>query len=288
MIKIGPVGYSQIFLDDGYKSSLDVPVWLNKNGLTAYEYSFDYGFNLKEETAKKLGEIAEQNSVLMSIHAPFYINFANENDEMIQKSFGYLTRCIEYLRLFNGRDIVFHTASCGKLNRDKALDVTNKNMDIFLDLLHSRNYVDKTLCPETMGKQAQIGTYKEIIDLCTKDEILIPTFDFGHINCILGGALKSEDDFKKIIDYGIEKLGYEKMERCHIHFSKIEYSETNNEVRHLDFSDEKFGPNVEPLLNVLVEYNLSPTIICESKNKMMEDALKIKESYFKILKCNNK
>ena len=283
MIKIGPVGFSKIFLNDGHSTSFEVPAWLSSHGLSAYEYSFDHGFNLKEEGAKRLGEQASLNNVLMSIHAPFYINFANPSQEMIEKSFGYLFRCIEYLRLFGGRDIVFHTASCGKLERSVALELTANRMDMFLEQLYKKGYTDKTLCPETMGKTAQIGTYKEIVDLCMKDKLLIPTFDFGHINCLMGGGLKTEDDFRKIIDYGIEKLGKEKMDRCHIHFSKIEYSESNNEVKHLDFSDTIYGPNVEPLLNVLVDYNMSPTIICESRDMMMEDALKIKDAYDKIL-----
>ncbi|WDU84287.1 hypothetical protein [Caloramator sp. Dgby_cultured_2] len=54
--KFGPSGISDSFYEDGYKSSIDYPMWLNKMGLELYEYSFGRGINLKEETAIKIGE----------------------------------------------------------------------------------------------------------------------------------------------------------------------------------------------------------------------------------------
>ena len=52
-----------------------------------------------------------------------------------------------------------------------------------------------------MGKFLQIGTWKEIIDLCALDEHLIPTFDFGHINSLTQGGLKTKEQYKEIFEY---------------------------------------------------------------------------------------
>lgn len=38
MIRFGPSGNSESFYDQGYKSSVDMPEWLAKMGLDAYEY----------------------------------------------------------------------------------------------------------------------------------------------------------------------------------------------------------------------------------------------------------
>ena len=43
----------------------------------------------------------------------------------------------------------------------------------------------------------QIGTWKEVVDLCKLSNCLVPTFDFGHINSIQQGSLKRKEDFKK-------------------------------------------------------------------------------------------
>ena len=277
-IRFGPAGNSSIFYESGYKHSVDAPRFCKENGLSAYEYSFGRGFTMSSETASQLGSEACKYDILISLHAPYYINLANESDEMAEKSFAYITKGFEYLKLVNGRDYVVHLGSCGKLDRQAALDLTSKRLDTVLGLLYDNNYDSFKLCPETMGKYLQIGSYKEIIDYCKRDKMLIPTFDFGHINCVMQGALKTVDDYKRIIDYGIDNLGSEKMNNCHIHFSKIEYSD-KGEIKHLTLDDNVYGPDFEPLVHVLKEYKMTPTIISESKERMMEDAMLLRDMY---------
>ena len=139
------------------------------------------------------------------------------------------------------------------------------------------------LCPETMGKPMQIGSYKEIIDLCTLHQNFVPTFDFGHINAITHGGLQTEEDYLKIFNYSIEKLGHEKTKHCHIHFSKIEFG-AKGEIRHLNYDDVVYGPDFTPLANAIKTLNLQPHIICESKDFMAEDACVLKNIYEKAMK----
>jgi len=281
-VRFGPSGNSKIFFDSGLKKSIDAPYWCKQNGLSAYEYSFGRGFTLSMETAKLLGDNAKENDITLSLHAPYYVNFANESDEMAKKSIGYITKGLEYMKVMGARDYVVHLASCGKLDRQKALYLTDKRLDECLEEVYKNNLQDAGfICPETMGKYLQIGTYNEIIDFCKKDKILVPTFDFGHINCIMQGNLKTVDDYKKIFDYSFDVLGEDKTKNCHIHFSKIEFSE-KGEIKHLTLDDDKYGPNFEPLARIIKDYNLTPVIICESKDMMMEDALKLREIYNSI------
>lgn len=285
-LRFGPSGNSKIFYDAGYKHSVDAPKFCSELGLSAYEYSFGRGFTMSLETAKVLGQEAKKNNILLSMHAPYYINFANPSDEMAQKSFQYVKKGMEYIQASQGRDLVVHLASCGKLDRSQALLLTQKRLNECLKVIYDSNLANAGyICPETMGKYMQIGTYKEIIDFCATDKILIPTFDFGHINCIMQGDLKTEDDYKRIFDYSFEKLGEYKTKNCHIHFSKIEYSD-KGEIKHLNLSDTQFGPEFEPLAHVISKYNLTPTVISESKEMMMEDALKLKEIYDSCQKIN--
>lgn len=282
MVRFGPSGNEQIFYDEGNKHSVQAPQWLKQKGLSAYEFSFGRGFTVKEETAKKIGEEAKKNNILVSAHAPYYINLANPDEEMIQKSFGYITRGLQLLDCFGGTDYVIHAGSCGKLERSKALEILKINLKRAIDIVKSENLLKggKRICPETMGKPQQIGTYEEIIDLCTIDECLVPTFDFGHINALTGGQLKTYDDYKKIFDLAIEKLG-DRAKTCHIHFSKIEYG-AKGEIKHLNYDDTIYGPDFEPLAKVIKDMDLSPTIICESKDRMTTDSLIMKNIYDRI------
>ena len=281
-ICIGPSGNSQIFYDAGFKKSIDAPKFLKNIGLNAYEYSFGRGFTMGADKAIKLGEEGVKNNVKISLHAPYYINFANPSDEMIQKSIEYVKNSIKYLQYFQGEKIVVHTASTGKVSREQAiLRVKQTLTECIKQIKENFDMTGKYICLETMGKYQQIGTYQEIIDLCCMDDIFLPAFDFGHINCVLQGGLKTEEDYEKVFNYSFEKLGEFKTKNCHIHFSKIEYG-AKGEIKHLDFTDTVYGPEFEPLAKVIKKLNLTPSIICESKDKMMEDALTIKQIFDKV------
>ncbi len=282
MIKFGPAGNCEMFYGEGNKSSMQAAKWLKEKGLNAYEYSFGKGILLSDETALLIAQEMKEHGITISAHAPYFINFANPSDEMAEKSFAYVVESLRKLRLLGGNHLVVHPASCGKMTRDEAVNLTKKRLTNLKDILIENGFDDMYVCLETMGKSAQIGTYEEIIDFCTIYDKYIPTFDFGHINALTNGMLKGEDDYEKIIKLSIDKLGYERMKNVHIHFSKIEYT-SKGEVKHLTFDDTVYGPEFLPLAKVIKKYKLEPMIICESKGTQTRDAILMKEMYNSVI-----
>ena len=289
-ILFGPAGNSQSFYDQGHSSTMEAPKWLTEQGadkfsggLDLFEYSFGQGYRMSAETAEKLGEEFKKFGIEVSLHAPYFINFANPDELMYEKSLGYVKTGIKFLKAFGAKRFVFHSGSCGKEIRENAIKLMTDRFKEFMPLFEQELDADMFLCPETMGKNMQIGTWKEIIDLCTISEKLIPTFDFGHINALTQGTLKTEEDFQRIFDYSFEKLDAERTKNAHIHFSKIQFG-AKGEIRHLTFDDTVYGPNFEPLANVLIKNDLSCHVICESNGTMAEDSVTMKKIYLDKLK----
>ncbi len=287
MVLFGPSGCGEEFYNEGHKGLLEVPKWIKEYGLDAYEYSFGHGYQMSSDMATKAGQLFKEYGIKLSLHAPFYINFANPDEEMYAKTIGYIYTGIKFLKAFGADRLVFHSASCGKLTREEALKLTSERFKETFGKLEEEGAFDGSflLCPETMGKTMQIGDYKEVVDLCTINSNLVPTFDFGHINSIEQGGMKSKEDFKRVIDYSIEKLGFEKTNNSHIHFSKIQYG-PKGEIRHLNYDDVVYGPEFDGLAEVLVEYDLSPRVICESMSMMPHDAKLMKKIYLNTLDKN--
>ena len=282
-VLFGPSGAGEEFYNQGFKTILDVPKWIKNYGLDAYEYSFGHGYNMSTEKAKEAGDLFKEFDIKLSLHAPFYINFANPSEEMYLKTQGYLYTGVRFLNAFGADKLVFHPASCGKLDRKEALELTRKRFDETFNKMDQEGILEGLfLCPETMGKSMQIGTWKEVIDLCLVNSHLTPTFDFGHINSIEQGALKTKDDIKKILEYCIEKLGLERTNACHIHFSKIQYG-PKGEIKHLNYDDSTFGPEFDPLAEALIDLKIYPRVICESMSQMPHDALIMKKIYNNLL-----
>ncbi len=282
MILFGPSGNSEGFFAAGLKSSEQSAVWVKNMGLDAFEYSFGRGVLMSEEKALSIGKAFAENNVKISVHAPYYINFSNPEPEMIDKSIGYVIKSAEMVALMGGNRIIIHPATQGKDTRENAFNRALDNFKRLTDVIYATNMDNLLYCPETMGKYAQLGTVEEITKICKIDKIYIPTVDFGHVNSREGGSLKTKEDFKDRLQFMIDELGYDRMKHFHVHFSKIQYG-AKGEIRHLNFDDEVYGPEFEPLADALIDLELEPVIICESAGMQDLDALYMKNYYFSKL-----
>lgn len=277
--RFGPAGNSISFTAMGYKHSLDVPDYLNKMGLDAFEYQCGRGVNIGLDKAKALGEKARENNIVLSLHAPYYISMSSVEEEKRLNSVKYILDSAKAVNAMGGNRIIVHTGSCGKISREYALQLALDTMKIALKALDENGLGNIRICPETMGKINQLGTLDEVLSLCELDERLLPCIDFGHLNARTLGGLKTYKDFEEIFDSIENRLGESRLKEFHSHFSKIEYT-TGGEKKHLTFEDEVFGPNFEPIMDLCVKKNCSTTFICESDGTQAEDAKQMKDYYW--------
>ena len=279
MTYFGPSGNSESFYAEGYKSSLQMPKWLNERGLDAYEYQCAKGVKITEETARKLGSEAKENNIRLSIHSPYYINIATDDEEKRVKSVKYITDTLLAASYMGATKIVVHSGACSKMERKTAMEYAKKTLRIALDEAKNLHVDHIHICPETMGKINQLGDLDEVIELCQLDDSLIPTIDFGHLNARTFGGLKEDEDFLEIFDKIENKLGYDRLNSFHAHFSRIEFTPGGGEKKHHTFKDTMYGPEFLPVAKILYKKNISPTFICESNGTMAEDALEMKKMY---------
>lgn len=281
--KFGPAGNSNSFTQMGYKGSLQVPEYLERMGLDAFEYQCGRGVNIGEDKARELGRLAAEKGITLSLHAPYYISMSSVEEEKRLNSINYILSSARAVDFMGGNRIVVHTGSCGKISRDTALELAIDTMKKALDALDNENLGHIHICPETMGKVNQLGTLDEVLALCKIDERLIPCIDFGHLNARDLGYFKTKQDYKTVFDKIENALGYERLCNFHSHFSKIEYT-TGGEKRHLTFEDTVYGPDFEPVIDLVVQKNCSPTFICESDGTQAEDVKQMKDYYNSLLK----
>jgi len=279
MIKFGPSGNCESFYAEGNTHTEEAASFVKNRGLDCFEYSFGRGVRMTEDKAISIGEAFQKEGIEISAHAPYFINFANPDDEMAAKSYGYVLDTAKVLKLMGGKRVVFHPAAQGKVSRDEAVEKTEERLKILRDYIYLNNMQDMIFCPETMGKLAQIGTVEEITRFCKIDPIFVPCIDFGHINAREQGSLKTVEDYKGRLQYMIDELGYERMKHFHSHFSKIMYS-AKGEIKHLTFDDTVYGPKFEPLAIALKELKLEPYLVSESAGMQAEEAEYMKKVYF--------
>ena len=167
------------------------------------------------------------------------------------------------------------------MRREEALFLAIDTMKLAIKTLDDEGLSGVRLCPESMGKINQLGTLEEVIALCKLDERLLPCIDFGHLNARTLGGSNSKEAYEKILDTIENELGQARLKEFHSHFSKIEYS-AGGEKKHLTFEDRVYGPDFEPLMELIYKKNLSPTFICESAGTQAEDAKHMKDYYLSL------
>ena len=270
----GPAGNPKPFYDAGGKHTYQVPAWLAEYGLDAYEYSAGKGVKGSLATFAKIGEEAKKYHIKMSFHAPYFISLSSLDESIRMRSIGYIKDSMAAAEALGADTIVIHSGSTSKMERSQALAIARDTILRAVDEIPD-NGVHMGL--ETMGKVNQLGTLDEVIELCSAHKRLYPVVDFGHINARqFGGAFLCEDDYRRVFDRIGTALSEEKAKYLHCHFSKIEYTTPGGEKCHLTFADTAYGPEFEPLGEVIAKDGLAPRIICESAGTQAEDALFMK------------
>lgn len=270
----GPGGNGAWFKQDGGKATVQMPGWLEKIGLDAYEYEAGKGVMAGEDALRSIGQKAKEHNILMSLHAPYFISLSSVTEETRLKSIGYIEKSLWAADLLGADIIVIHSGSAGKISRDEAMRLSCDTLSKVIEVVGDTPI---RLGIETMGKVNQLGTLEEVIEQCKVDPHFYPVVDFGHLNARVGGGLFPDcDSYRRIFHTIADALGEAYIDGLHCHFSKIEYTGAG-EKKHLTFADDVYGPTFEPLIEAIIKDNLNPRIICESDDTMPEDALSMKQ-----------
>ena len=277
----GPGGNSETFYAEKNKSTLDAPAWIERIGLDSYEYEAGNGLRTSDATLSAIGEAAKLHGVSMSFHTPYFISLSGVEEEKRLKSIEYIKQSLHAAELLYAHTIVIHTGSAAKITRAEAMALAADTLARTVDEVGDTSV---RLGLETMGKINQLGTLEEVIELCKISKKFVPVVDFGHMHAReLGARFTGEDAYRYVFEAVGEALGDDVAKYMHCHFSRIEHTKSG-EKKHLCFSDDApYGPDFEPLMNVLAKYGYCPNIISESAGTQSDDALTMKRYYMERL-----
>lgn len=262
---------------------------IKKLNLDAMEIAFTHGIYMKkEEDAKACKKAALQNGVVLSVHAPYYLNLNSDKPETIKKSKWFIYQSAKMGALAGARCVVIHPGYYGKTkSKEETYQTIKKNLQEVAEQLQKEG-IDISICPETTGRITQFGTIDEILRLCAelKNVNVIPCLDFAHMwarkmaeNIYILQNGKEEIDgytFAKEILEKVEKtLGKQALHKLHIHMSGIEYGKSG-ERYHEPLEESKFP--WMGVLKALKEKDATGVVICESPI-LEKDAILMKNYY---------
>ena len=280
--RFGPAGNSDEF-SSKHRSTLDAPKYLKEMGLDHYEYQCGRGVRVSDKLASALKTNADANGITLSLHAPYFISLSSVEPEKRDNSINYILQSCDAASRIGAQRIVIHSGSCAKISREEALELAKDTLLRARKMAIEQGYEHIVFCPETMGKVNQLGNLTEVLELCRLDDTFLPTIDFGHLNARDFGYIKGKAEYEKMLDEVENMIGIDRLKVFHSHFSKIMYTVSGGEKKHLTFdNNEGFGPDYEPLMEIIAKKDLSPTFICESAGTQDKDALTMKNYYLSV------
>lgn len=259
--------------------------YCSENKIDLYEYPIVRGLPLyHQQIADKIKKAFKPYNIGLSVHAPYYTNFANPDPEKIESNIGYVTSSILFANEIESDRIIVHPGSQRDLERIDAISITHKNLHKLKQVLDDSNSEGVYIYLETLGIIRQMGTVEEILDMCMVDKRFIPCLDFGHINTRYLGLLKNDPaQYENILKLCKDSLPENKLNRLHIHFSKIIYG-PKGERAHTTFADDTYGPDFEPMIDALLKLNIPAHVICESAGTQDIDSLSMKNYYNSLIR----
>ncbi len=227
-------------------------------GLSAMELEFVNGVYLAEEGAREVRESAEKFRIILTTHAPYFINLANPGKSV--RSEQVILHALKICALAGVKSLVLHPAYYMGQDPEIVFQMVKRSLEKIVFLSRKKGY-NVEIRPETAGKISQFGSLDELIRLCKEVEGIKPCIDFAHIYARSGGQVNGYDNFMRILERIWKELGDEALQDLHCHVEGIEYGKSG-EVRHLDFHQSGF--DFKGLAKALRNSGGRGIIICES------------------------
>src|SRR5947199_6751220 len=232
---------------------------LLERGLSACEIDFEGRFWMDYDFAGRLGEIARDNGIALSVHAPLagFMGHA-ERGKKLNMAIGMLDHSAGIAAACGAEVVVFHPGFLLGRTREEALASVVEQLGELRARLEEKGRA-VAFGVEVMGRVREIGSLDDVVFISSQLGWVRPVLDFAHMHATSDGAFVGVDPFSAALAAADGVL--EDGAPFHIHFSDIAYA-NRNETKHLSYGEGTL--RAEPLRDALARFERPATVISES------------------------
>jgi deoxyribonuclease-4 len=235
---------------------------LVERGYSACEIDFAGGFWMNDEKATRLGELAREAGIVLSIHAPLpaFLGHA-ERGKKLNMAVGMLDHTAGIAVAAGASPIVLHPGFFLGRSREETLAAVCEQAGEFRERLEQKGRL-VPLGFEVMGRVRDFGSVDDVVEIAARCGWVRPVLDFAHMHATSDGAYLDGALFTEALARCDAVLG--PGAPFHIHFSDIAYA-NRNETRHLPYGEGTL--RAEPLAEALALFDRPATVISESPDE---------------------
>jgi deoxyribonuclease IV len=236
---------------------------LVERGCSACEIDFENGFWMDYPWAERLGEVAREHDVALSVHAPLFgfMGHVEPSGRKWASAVGALDRSAGISAACGAEVVVFHPGFLLERTREAALDAVVEQLGTLRERLEAKGR-GVAFGVEVMGRVRDLGSLDDCVEIASRVPWVRPVLDFAHLHATSDGAYLDADTFAAAlakVDAVVEPGA-----PFHIHFSDIAYA-NRNETKHLSYGEGTL--RAEPLRDALARFERPATVISESPDE---------------------
>ncbi|MBQ1612803.1 MAG: TIM barrel protein [Alphaproteobacteria bacterium] len=222
------------------------------------------------------GECVKERNLIISAHAPFYINLNSQEEEKVEASVQRIIETAMTAFEVGGFSITFHAAFYMGKDKETVYNQVKTQIEKINSVLEREN-TDIWIRPETTGKATQWGDIDEIVRLSKEFDNVLPCIDFSHIHARTAGEFNTYDEFCTILEK-LGTIGNYAIENFHGHLAGIDYG-AKGEKKHLNL--EESDMNYKDLMKAMKTFGVKGSLVCESPN-IEDDTALMKQFYMSL------
>jgi len=263
-IRVGPARFPSRESPD---QALDI---LLERGYTACEIDFESGFWMDYPFAERLGELAREHDLALSVHAPLFgfMGHLEASGRKFTSAIGALDRSAGIATACGAELVVFHPGFLLGRSREDALDAVVEQLATLRERLEGK---DRAVMfgVEVMGRVRDLGSLDDIVEISRRTTWVRPVLDFAHMHATSdGGFIGSESFASALTAVDAILVGDAPF---HIHFSDIAFA-NRNETKHLPYGEGTL--RADPLRDALADFERPATVISESPDERSSQAIR--------------
>ncbi len=213
---------------------------------SACELDFEGGFWMEKEFAARLGELAAERGIVLSVHAPLAAFLGHvDRGAKLKRAMGMLDHTAGIAQAAGAELVVLHPGFLLSRERAAALDDVCEQLGELRDRLEGKDRA-VPFGLEVMGRVRELGSLEDVLHVSTRLRWVRPVLDFAHLHAVTDGGFLETADFSATLEAVDATL--EPGAPFHIHFSDIAYA-NRNETKHLPYGEGTL--RAEPLREAL-------------------------------------
>lgn len=243
---------------------------LQERGYDACEIDFEGGFWMGYPWAERLGEVARDADVALSVHAPLFgwVGHLEASGRKWGSALGALDRSAGIAAACGAELVVFHPGFLLGRTREAAIDSVVQQLGVVRERLEAKGRA-VPFGVEVMGRVKELGSLEDCVEIARRTGWVRPVVDFAHMHATSDGAFVDADRFASALEQVDRSLPDEVP--FHVHFSDIAYA-NRNEKHHLSYGEGTL--RAEPLAAALARLDRPATIISESPDEASSQAIR--------------